>query len=53
MRAILVYLLLKLEDPDFGYMRCLDYIINLAAKVFLFKKDVDAFKEESEFKKGC
>jgi hypothetical protein len=50
-KAILTYLLLKLEDPDFRRIRYLSHIINLAAKVFLFGKDADAFKKESETKK--
>jgi hypothetical protein len=50
-RAILAYLLLKLEDPDSRRVRCLDHIINLAAKAFLFGNDADAFEEESETKK--
>ena len=50
-RAILAYLLLKLDNPDSRHIRCLEYIINLAAKAFLFRKDADAFKEESETKK--
>jgi hypothetical protein len=50
-RAILIYLLLKLENPDFKRIRCFRYIINLAAKAFLFKKDADAFKEKFEIKK--
>jgi hypothetical protein len=32
-------------------VRYLGHIINLAAKAFLFRKDADAFKEESETKK--
>jgi hypothetical protein len=50
-RAIFAYLLLRLEDPDFRRIRCLGYIINLAAKEFFFEKDADAFKEKSETKK--
>jgi len=40
-----------LEDPDSKYIRYLDYIINLIAKVFLFSKDADTFKEDSRIKK--
>jgi hypothetical protein len=50
-RAILAYLLPKLEDPDSRRVRCLGHIINLAAKAFLFGNDADAFEEESETKK--
>jgi hypothetical protein len=32
-------------------VRCIGYIINLAAKAYLFGKDVDAFEEESQTKK--
>jgi hypothetical protein len=46
-RVILTYLRFNLKDPDFRYIKCLKYIINLAAKAFLFKKNADAFKEES------
>jgi hypothetical protein len=42
-RAILVYLRLDLKDLDSRRVRCLSYIINLAAKAFLFGKDADAF----------
>jgi hypothetical protein len=47
----LTHLLLKLENPDFRRIKCLEYIINFAAKVFLFKTGVDAFKKEFEIKK--
>jgi hypothetical protein len=50
-RAVLAYLRSDLEDPDFRRVRCLGYIINLTAKVFLFGKDVDAFEEDSRTKK--
>jgi hypothetical protein len=50
-RAILTYLLPKLEDLDFRRIRYLGHIINLATKAFLFGKDADAFEEESETKK--
>jgi polyhydroxyalkanoate synthesis regulator protein len=50
-RAILTYLLLKLEDPDSKRVRYLSYIINLAVKAFLFGKNADAFEEKSETKK--
>jgi hypothetical protein len=42
-RVILTYFLLKLEDPDSRRVRYFSYIINLAAKAFLFGKDADAF----------
>jgi hypothetical protein len=42
-RAILTYLRPDLKDLDSRRMRCLGYIINLAAKAFLFGKDADAF----------
>jgi hypothetical protein len=50
-RAILAYLLLKLEDSDFRRVKYLNHIINLAVKAFLFGNDADAFEEESETKK--
>jgi hypothetical protein len=50
-RAILIYLLLKLEDFNFRRIKCLKHIINLAAKAFLFEKDADVFKKESKTKK--
>jgi hypothetical protein len=46
-RAILAYLYLDLKDPNFKRVRCLNYIINLAARAFLFKKDAKAFEEKS------
>jgi hypothetical protein len=50
-KAILAYLLPKLKDSDFRYVRYLNYIINLAVKVFFFEKDADAFEEKSKIKK--
>jgi hypothetical protein len=50
-RAILAHLRPDLKDPDSRRVRCLGYIINLAVKAFLFRKDADAFKEESKTKK--
>ena len=50
-RAILAHLLPELKNPDSRRIRCLSYIINLAAKAFLFGKDADAFEEESQTKK--
>jgi hypothetical protein len=50
-RAVLAYLRLDLEDPDFRRVRYLGYIIYLTAKVFFFSKDADAFKEDSRTKK--
>jgi hypothetical protein len=35
---------LDIKNPKTRRVRCLDHIINLAAKAFLFDKDVDAFK---------
>jgi hypothetical protein len=46
-RAILVYLRSNLKDSDSRRVRYLRHIINLTAKAFLFRKDADAFKEES------
>jgi hypothetical protein len=46
-RVILAYLRPNIKDPDSRRVRCLGYIINLAAKAFLFGKDADAFEEES------
>jgi hypothetical protein len=46
-RAILAHLLPDFKDLDFRRVRCLGYIINLAIKVFLFRKYADAFEEES------
>jgi hypothetical protein len=45
-RVILIKLRPNIEDPDSRRLRCLGYIINLAAKAFLFRKDADTFKEE-------
>jgi hypothetical protein len=50
-RAILSQLRLDIKDSDLRRVRCLGYIISLAAKAFLFGKDVDAFEEESYTKK--
>ena len=49
--AILAELRPDLKDPDYRRVRYLGYIINLAAKAFLFRKDADVFKEESQSKK--
>jgi hypothetical protein len=46
-RTILAYLLSDLKDSDFRRIRYLGHIINFTAKVFLFEKDVNTFKEES------
>jgi hypothetical protein len=35
---------LDIKDPNSRRVRCLGYIINLAAKAFLFGKNADAFK---------
>jgi hypothetical protein len=35
----------NIKDPDSRRVRYLDYIINLAAKAFLFSKNADAFKD--------
>ena len=40
-----------MKDPDSRRVRYLGHIINLAAKAFLFGKEADAFKEESQSKK--
>ena len=50
-RIILAQLRPDLKDPDFKRVRYLGHIINLAAKAFLFGKDADVFKEESQSKK--
>jgi hypothetical protein len=50
-RCILTNLRPDIKDPDSRRMRCLGYIINLAAKAFLFGKDADTFEEESCTKK--
>jgi hypothetical protein len=50
-RAILAYLYSDLKDPDSRRVRCLNHIINLAAKAFLFEKNAKAFEEESQTKK--
>jgi hypothetical protein len=50
-RAILAHLCPDLKNSNSRRVRYLGYIINLAAKAFLFKKDADAFKEESKTKK--
>jgi hypothetical protein len=46
-RTILAYLLPDLKDSNFRRIRYLGHIINFTAKVFLFRKDADAFKKES------
>jgi hypothetical protein len=46
-QTILAHLLSDFKDPDFRRIRYLGNIINLAAKAFLLKKDVNAFKEKS------
>jgi len=50
-RAILSQLRSDIKNPDSRRVRCLGYIINLATKAFLFRKDTDAFEEESYIKK--
>ena len=50
-RVILAQLRPDLKDPDSRRVRYLGYIINLAAKAFLFGKDADAFEEKSQSKK--
>ena len=50
-RAIFTHLYLDLEDSNFKYVKYLDYIMNFTAKIFLFSKDVDVFKEDSRTKK--
>jgi hypothetical protein len=35
----------NIKDPNSRRVRCLKHIINLAAKAFLFGKNVDAFKD--------
>jgi len=49
--TILTQLYSNLKDPDFKKIRYLEYIINLAAKAFLFRKEADIFKEKSQSKK--
>jgi hypothetical protein len=44
-RAILRKYRPNIKDPDSRKVRCLGYIINLAAKAFLFGKNADAFKD--------
>ena len=43
-----------IKDPDSRRVRCLGYILNLVAKVFLFGKDADAFEDATNLtcKKG-
>jgi hypothetical protein len=43
-RAILRKLRFNIKDSNSRRIRCLGYIINLAAKAFLFGKNADAFK---------
>ena len=43
-RAICRQLRSDIKNPDSRRVRCLDHIINLSAKTFLFEKDSDAFK---------
>jgi hypothetical protein len=50
-RIILAHLLPKLKDLNSRRIRCLRHITKLAAKASLFRKDADAFEEESEIKK--
>ena len=50
-RVILDKLRPDIKDLDSRYIRCIGYIVNLAAKAFLFGKDADAFEEESQTKK--
>jgi hypothetical protein len=45
-RVIITYLYLNEKDFNFKHIKCLDYIINLAIKAFLFRKDVEVFEEE-------
>jgi hypothetical protein len=51
-RAILIYLRSDLKDSNFKRIKYLDYIINLAVKAFLFRKNANAFKEEFKTKKN-
>jgi ribosome biogenesis protein Nip4 len=44
-RAILRKHRPNIKDPDSRRIRCLEYIINLAAKAFLFGRNADAFKD--------
>jgi hypothetical protein len=44
-RAILRKYRPDIKDSDSRKVRCLGYIINLAAKAFLFGKNADAFKD--------
>jgi hypothetical protein len=44
LRAIYRRLCLDIKDPDSRRVRYLGYILNLAAKAFLFNKDADVFK---------
>ena len=46
-QAILTHLYPDLKDPDSRRVRCLRYIINFAAKAFLFGINADAFKKKS------
>jgi hypothetical protein len=46
-RAILTYLRPDIKDASSRRVRYINYIINLAVKAFLFKKDADYFEKES------
>ena len=50
-RLILIHLRPDLKNPDSRRIRCLGHIINLVAKAFLFRKNADAFEEDSQTKK--
>lgn len=46
-RCIFTELYKDIENSDSRRVRCLGYIINLAGKAFLFRKDADAFEVET------
>jgi hypothetical protein len=41
-----------IKESDNRRVRCLGHILNLAVKAFLFNKDADAFKEDTNFKRS-
>jgi hypothetical protein len=41
-----------IKEPNNRRVRCLKHILNLAAKAFLFSKDADAFKEDTNSKRS-
>jgi hypothetical protein len=46
-KAIITYLYFNEKDLNSKRVRCLGYIINLAVKAFLFRKDIDVFEKKS------